>query len=197
MKKLEASSNITGIESRSLSSVTPKRHFAQATQSLRDRLSSGQWELLWTVHVHHRFLLQPFQALPGAVFPKSATLPSTYLPPTAGLCTQYLLRQLSAAVSASPLSSCFPYVQMVWSNSNGYSPKHKIAFLRGFLSSNGKTLKYRRRNKALTGQPRNRQFPLVLIPHLVEYLFKKTKTNQNHKTKQQLKSCSTKANQPW
>lgn len=62
---------------------------------------------------------------------------------------------------------------MVWSNSNGYSPKHKIAFLRGFLSSNGKTLKYRRRNKALTGQPRNRQFPLVLIPRLVEYLFLK------------------------
>lgn len=139
VKKLKVSSELTGIETTSPSSVTPQRHFAQTTGTFRAWLQSEQWET--APHCSCTSLW-----CPGVAFQRLSPCLALTAPTTTPR-TQRLLRQLSAAASASSLPHCFPCGHRPWSNWDGHAPKHKRELLRGFLASHGNTQQYRRRNK--------------------------------------------------
>lgn len=152
------SSELTGIETRSPSSVTPQRHFAQATGSFRAWLRSEQWEtaphFMYITVVSQRGL------------PKAVTLPCTYCsnhhPPYAALAQAALcgcLRLLS-----TPLLS--PWAQVLEQLGRPRTRTQKGASAR--LSC--KPWQHPAVQEEEQGQPRNSQVPLVLIFPLVEYL---------------------------
>lgn len=130
MKKLKVSSELTGIETRSPSSVTPQRHFAQTTGSFRAWLRSEQWES--APHCSCTSLW-----CPGAAFQRLSPCLALTAPTTAPR-TQRSLRQLSAAASASSLPRCFPHGHRgLGATRTATHPNTKGSFWEAFLQAMG------------------------------------------------------------